>query len=154
MTSSTNDPRAVVIRYVKAVADGDLAVIRDSFAVDATWTYPGRLPLSGTWRGRDAIIDEFLVGAGALFGPGGAVIELGRVVAEGDTVVAEWTSDAVTITGAEYHNRCLGVFTVADGAITSVTEYADTLHTAQVLFPNSAAGEVSGPAAGQARRPA
>ena len=46
----TTDPAAVVTRYIHAVRDGDSDAIRDSFAEDAVWEYPGDLPLSGTWR--------------------------------------------------------------------------------------------------------
>ena len=131
---STADPKSVVVRYVEAVAAGDLPVIRDSFAEDATWHYPGDLPISGAWQGRDAIVDDFLGGAGALLRPETVVIRLTEVIAEGDRVVAEWTSDGVTVRGAEYHNRCAGVFTVRDGRIASVREYADTRHSAATLF--------------------
>ena len=53
---ATTDPAAVVTRYIHAVRDGDSGAIRDSFAEDAIWEYPGDLPLSGTWRGRDTIV--------------------------------------------------------------------------------------------------
>ncbi|AEW92423.1 MULTISPECIES: nuclear transport factor 2 family protein [Streptomycetaceae] len=130
------DPRTVVVRYVNAVAEGDLATIRDSFAADATWTYPGDLPLSRVWTGRDTIVDEFLGGAGALFAPGGAPrITLTNVVADGEQVVAEWTSRGVAAGGRAYDNACLGVFTVRDGRITSVREYTDTQHAERTLFP-------------------
>jgi hypothetical protein len=43
----TTDPAAVVTRYIYAVRDGDSGAIRDSFAEDAIWEYPGDLPLSG-----------------------------------------------------------------------------------------------------------
>jgi ketosteroid isomerase-like protein len=133
---TSDDPRTVVVRYVEAARDGMSAVIRDSFAKDATWEYPGDLPLSGTHRGIDAIVNEFLGGAGALMAPGtGVVIELTNVVAEGDQVVAEWTSRATARNGAAYHNRNAGIFTVKDGKIVSVREYTDTQHAAQVLFP-------------------
>ncbi|MGW7003215.1 nuclear transport factor 2 family protein [Streptomyces sp. NPDC054933] len=140
---STTDPKTVVIRYVEAVSAGDLPAIRDSFAEDATWNYPGDLPLSGVWKGRDAIVDDFLGSTGALLRPDTVVITLTQVIAEGDRVVAEWTSDAVTVGGAEYHNRCIGVFTVHEGRITSVREYADTRHTATALFPGHTAGQNS-----------
>jgi ketosteroid isomerase-like protein len=138
---ATTDPKTVVIRYIEAVIAGDLPAIRNSFAEGATWTYPGDLPLSGTWKGRDAIVDDFLGSAGALFRPGTVVIELTQVVVEGHRVVAEWTSDAIAANGAEYHNRCLGVFTVQNGRITSVREYADTRHTADALFPDLVNGQ-------------
>ena len=128
------DPKTVVIRYVEAARDGMSAVIRDSFAEDATWEYPGDLPLSGTYRGIDAIVNEFLGGAAALMAPG-VVLELTNVVAEGDQVVAEWTSRATARNGAAYRNRNAGIFTVRDGKIVSVREYTDTQHVAQVLLP-------------------
>ena len=131
-----NDPKTVVIRYVEAARDGMSAVISDSFAADATWEYPGDLPLSGTHHGIDAIVNEFLGGATALMAPGTkVVIELTNVVAEGDQVVAEWTSRATARNGQAYHNRNAGIFTVRDGKIVSVREYTDTQHAAQVLVP-------------------
>ncbi len=57
------------------------------------------------------------------------------MVAEGDQVVAEWTSRATARNGGAYHNRNAGIFTVRDGKIVSVREYTDTEHAAQILFP-------------------
>jgi uncharacterized protein (TIGR02246 family) len=133
--NTITDPKTVVVRYVEAVRDGDLALVRDSFAEDATWDYPGETPWSKVWHGRDTIVDEFLGGAGAKLVPATVVIALKHVIADGDQVVAEWTSDAVTVTGETYSNRCLGVFTVREGRIAAVREYADTQHIARVLFP-------------------
>jgi uncharacterized protein len=130
------DPKSVVVRYIEAARDGMSAVIRDSFAPDATWEYPGDLPLSGTYRGVDTIVDTFLGGAARLMAPGTRVtIELVNVIADGDQVAAEWTSRATTRNGTPYHNRNVGIFTVRDGTIVSVREYTDTQHAAQVLFP-------------------
>ncbi|MFF5440014.1 nuclear transport factor 2 family protein [Streptomyces achromogenes] len=132
---TTSDARAVVVRYVEAVRDGAADVIRDSFAEDATWHYPGSLPVSRVWQGRDEIVDAFLGSMGTVFVPGTMRIDLVGTIAEGDRVVAEWTAKATTVTGAAYDNRCLGVYTVRDGRITSVVEYADTHHVAETLFP-------------------
>ncbi|SRR6266498_446600 len=131
---TTADPASVVVRYIQAVRDGDLDTIASSFADDATWNYPGELPLSGTWRGRQAIVGDFLGGVGALLQPGSPLtIELTNVLSDGAQVVAEWTAHA-TARSAAYHNRNLGVFTVRDGRITSVREYPDTQHVQHVLF--------------------
>ncbi len=135
MTAGT-EPRAVVVRYVEAVRDGDTATIRATLAWDATWDYPGHLPISRVWHGRDAIVDEFLGGMGPAFVPSTLRIELLGTIAEGDRVVAEWTAKARTRHGGTYDNRCLGIFTVRDGVITAVTEYADTHHVAAALFPD------------------
>ncbi len=55
--------------------------------------YPGDVPLSGKWRGREAILNDFLGSLGGLLKPGSWVqIELTNVVSDGTQVVAEWTS--------------------------------------------------------------
>ena len=127
------DPKSVVIRYIEAARDGMSGVIRDSFAPDATWEYPGDLPLSGTYHGLDAIVDEFLAGAGKLLAE--VRLELGTVVAEGDLVAAEWTATGLSKDGVPYRNKNLGLFTVRDGKIVSVREYTDTRHAGQVFYP-------------------
>jgi len=139
----TTTGRDIVVRYVEAVRDGDAATVHASFAPDATWHYPGDLPISKVWHGRDAIINDFLGGMGPLLVPGTVKIDLVSTIAEGNRVVAEWTSTAKTVYGTSYDNRCIGVFTVHDGQITSVIEYADTRHVAAALFP----GETPAPAA-------
>ncbi|GAA3219339.1 nuclear transport factor 2 family protein [Nonomuraea helvata] len=133
--TTTTDPRTVVIRYIEAVRDGDAEIIHDSFAEDATWHYPGDLPISNVWQGRDAIINDFLGGMGPVLVPGTLEIELVSTIAEGDRVVAEWTSKARTVYGGTYDNRCIGIYTVRDSRIASVIEYADTRHVAAALFP-------------------
>ena len=136
MSSSSTEPRDVVTRYVEAARDGMSAVIASSFAEDATWDYPGDLPLSGTYHGVEAIVHTFLGGAAALMAPGSPVtITLTNVIADGDQVAAEWTSDAISHAGMAYHNRNVGIFTVKNGKITSVREYTDTLHAARAFFP-------------------
>ena len=67
------DPAAAVTRYINAVRDGDSSAIRECFAEDAIWDYPGDLPLSGTWRGRDSIVDDFLGTVGPALEPGSTV---------------------------------------------------------------------------------
>jgi uncharacterized protein len=129
------DAATVVVRYIDAVRDGDLDVVRGSFAPDATWDYPGDLPLSGTWRGADTIVGDFLGGVRTLLKPGAPLeLDLTSVISDGHQVVAEWTSRATARNGAAYHNRNLGVFTVRDGQITAVREYTDTQHVEHVLF--------------------
>lgn len=139
-TTPLTDPRAVVIRYVEAVRDGDAGTVYESFAPDATWHYPGSLPTSRIWQGRDAIVHDFLGSMGTVFEPGTVRIELVSTIAEGERVVAEWTSKARTVAGAVYDNRCVGIYTVREGRITSVVEYADTHHVAATLFPPEPAG--------------
>jgi uncharacterized protein len=137
MTDTTNtstDTRAVVERYVAAVEAGDGPAIRELFAAAATWRLFGDMPMSGTWRGRDTIIDEFLAGALRHYEPGSIRLEITAIVADGERAVVEWTSRARTRRGEPYENFCVGVFTVRDGKIQAVREYMDTAYATRMLF--------------------
>jgi uncharacterized protein len=129
------ESKAVVQRYVAAVAAGDAQTARELFAPSASWTLAaGDLPIAGTWEGRDVIIDEFLATAQSYYAPGSIDIEVTGMVAEGQRVVVQWTSRARTRTGRPYENDCIGVFTIADGQIQHVREYMDTLYARDVAF--------------------
>jgi uncharacterized protein (TIGR02246 family) len=131
---SETPSKTVILEYVAALQRGDGDAIRDSFAEDATWWLAGELPLSGTWRGRDQILDEFLTGALQYYEPGTVAFEVTNVVAEGEQVAMEWITRGRTAAGRDYENFYSAVFVVRDGRIQAVREYTDTLHAKQVLF--------------------
>jgi uncharacterized protein len=133
MSTSTSS-KAAVERYIGAVETGDERRIRDCFAEDAIWQLGGELPISGTWNGLDAIVDEFLATAMRYYAPGSVSLEVTGIVAEGDQVVMEWTSRARNRRGEPYENFCIGVFTVRDGKIQAVREYMDTLYAHRTAF--------------------
>jgi ketosteroid isomerase-like protein len=138
--TQTDEPKTVLRRYVAALQAGDEPAIRTAFADDATWTlHAGDLPISGTWRGRDAIIDEFLGSALRLYEPGSIAIEVTALIAEGDRVALQWTTRARTRDGSPYENGCIGIFTVRDGRIQTVREYMDTLYARDVAFATARA---------------
>jgi uncharacterized protein len=133
--NTQSESKAVVQRYVAAVAAGDAQTARELFTPGATWTLAaGDLPIAGTWEGRDAIIDEFLATAQSYYAPGSITIEVTGMIAEADQVVVQWTSRARTRAGRPYENGCIGVFTIADGQIQDVREYMDTLYARDVAF--------------------
>ena len=128
------DSKAVLCRYVDAVVAGDVDTIRDLFAPDAVWRLDaGDLPVSGTWTGREAIMNDFLAVAMSHYEPGTVEIEITAMLAELDQVVLQWTSRARARDGRAYENGCIGLFTVRDGRIQSVREYMDTLYASGVF---------------------
>jgi uncharacterized protein len=130
--------RAVLRAYLDALTAGALDAIAASFAEDATWSLHGNLPLSGTRRGRAAIMD-FLVAAGGLYEPGTQRFTFGEITAEGDRAVLEWrVRGTASATGRPYDNAYCGVFVIRDGQIAEVREYLDSLHAADVLFSGPA----------------
>jgi uncharacterized protein (TIGR02246 family) len=136
--STAANGRAVVERYLAAAQAGDAEVVREVFAENASWQLRGDLPISGSWNGRDAIVDEFLSTALSYYQPGSVSLEVTSVLADGDQVVVEWTSRARSRAGRPYENFCIGVFTVRDGRIHAVREYMDTLYAHRVAFSGSA----------------
>jgi uncharacterized protein (TIGR02246 family) len=125
------DGKTVIERYVAALNAGDSAAVADSFAEDAVWTLDGDLPISGTWEGRDAILNGFFGTAATLLDPTSTHVTVTRTLSEGDDVVLEWTSRARTANGDPYENHCIGVFTIANGKIKAVREYMDTGYAQQ-----------------------
>lgn len=128
------DSKTVAQQYVAAAEAGDEHAMRDLFAQDATWTLAGELPISGVWKGRAAIIDEFLATAMSHYEPGSISLEITGMIAEHDQVVMQWTSRARTRDGRKYENGCIGVFTIRKGKIQDVREYMDTLYAHNIAF--------------------
>jgi ketosteroid isomerase-like protein len=125
--------KTVLTAYVAALQAGDEDAVRNSFAPDATWKLAGELTISGTWEGRDAILDDFLATAWSLYEPGSVRLQITGMIAEGDRVALQWTSRARTLDGSAYENECIGIFTVRDGLIRSVHEYMDTHYAYRAL---------------------
>jgi uncharacterized protein len=132
--TTSADSRAVVQRYLDAVQVGDAQGVRELFAPDATWQLRGELPISGTRKGRDAILGESLATALGYYEPGSLDLEATSMVAEGEQVALEWVSRARTRAGEPYENFCIGVFTVRDRRIQTVREYMDTLYAHRATF--------------------
>ena len=134
MNHSTTAAERVVLRYFDALANGKQDVIRDSFAADATFSYPGELPMSGTWTGPDDIVDGFLAAAFRLLDPDAPVsIEITGVIAADPHVIVEWTSRGTVRNGNPYDNQNIAVYTVRDGKIATAREYANTQHWEHAL---------------------
>ncbi|MFB8212629.1 nuclear transport factor 2 family protein [Streptomyces sp. NPDC056010] len=127
-------PKDVVLDYMKTLAAGDMDRLRAFFDADVTWTLAGDLPVSGTWTGPDQIFDEFVATMTARLVPETVEMEFLGVIAEGERVLAEWRTRALTRKGARYDQHCLAVFTVRDGRIAAVREHFDTLHAHDVVF--------------------
>src|SRR4051794_39560129 len=97
--------RETIERYAEALQRGD--EVTGFFAENATWSLAGRLPLSGTWEGRDAILNDFLCQIGSLYEPGSISLEVTSLTAAEDRVALEWTSRARTSDGEPYENHCI-----------------------------------------------
>lgn len=90
-----------------------------------SWTVIGNAPLSGTYRGRQALVDELLVPLAQRL-DGHLVVTIDRMTATADTVVVQGRGRSRTRTGRDYNNTYCWVFVFRHDSIIEVTEYLDT----------------------------
>ncbi len=125
MTTSIDDNKALVRSFYEAGNRGDFDACFAIVADDIVWTNIGTTALSGTYRGKQTVMEELI---GPLFGrlENGIQSTVHRLVAEGDTVVALTSGQARTRDGEDYNNSYCQVIRIDAGQFVEVTEYFDT----------------------------
>ena len=132
---STETTRATVEAFYAALTTGKRDVVRSLLSDDCAWVPPSTAPFDGV-TGGDALAAEL----------GGAVVkrmfdiskpfnlEVRRILADGDIAVVQQRLTATAkATGEHYDNQYCWVYTVRDGRIVHMEEYADTLLAARVM---------------------
>ena len=129
---STDENKNLVRSFYEAGNRGDMDTCFNLIADDIVWTNTGTTALSGTYRGKDELMEKLL---GPLFGrlKAGISSEITGLVAEGDTVVALTSGVAETLEGVPYNNTYCHVIRIRDGQFVEVTEYFDTHLTGSVF---------------------
>ncbi len=117
--------KQVVLDFYEAGARGDMDSCFALLADDVSWTNIGSTKFSGTYAGKQALLEGLL---GPLFGQlkSGITSKIERLVAEGDMVVAQTSGTAETIDGTPYNNTYCQVIRIRGGQIAEVMEYMDT----------------------------
>lgn len=133
-TSLRPGSKEVVLALLDAYGRGDFEAAMELFADDATLWIPGRLPFSGTLKGKDAIYRENLLPSAQMSMPGSVTVEIGNVIAEGNRVAAEWVFGRTTLDGRKYRNVFFALFEVENGKVKSMREYLDTQYAMDMLW--------------------
>jgi len=108
-----------------AWASGDGMAFFNLLTDSATWTVMGSCPISGTYVGRQRLVEDALTPLREkLAGPPSPTVI--NIIAEGDTIVIQWTGKGTTKTGQPYKNSYCYVVQMEDGKITRGTAYLDT----------------------------
>lgn len=117
--------KQVVLDFYEAGARGDMDKCFDLLSDDVTWTNIGATKFSGTYAGKQTLMEQLL---GPLFGQlkAGISSKIERLTAEGDIVVAQTSGTAETLNGTPYNNTYCQVILIRDGKIAEVKEYFDT----------------------------
>ena len=117
--------RAVVEKFLAARAANDGAAIDALLTDDACWTPPGSVlkPVEG----REATVKALTGGAiGKFLDVSTVQRTVKKVIAEGDTAVVLQDLAAKTVSGGDYTNNYVWVYTCRDGKISRLDEYVDT----------------------------
>lgn len=108
-----------------SAANGDGMTFFNLLADTATWTVLCTCPISGTYVGRQQLIERALKPQRAkLAGPPTPTVI--NLIAEGDTVVIQWIGNGTTKTGQPYNNSYCYVVQIKNGRIVRGTAYLDT----------------------------
>ncbi len=124
---SLQDNKQTVRDYLAHFKNADVAKLTDAMSDDATWWLLGQPHLfAGAGTKSKADMQRML---GNLFGhmKDGLEMTIIGMVAEGDKVAAGIRSHADLKDGRVYENQYHMLFTLRQGKIVEVKEYADTL---------------------------
>lgn len=122
---SAEENKQIVQKFYDASNGGDMEACFNLVSDEVVWTNIGTTSLSGVFRGKDELTGKLL---GPLFGQLKAGIKMNvlRLIAEGDYVVAQASGEAETHDGRSYNNTYCWVIRLRGGKIVEVTEYIDT----------------------------
>ena len=127
-TAETN--KATVTRFFEALNAGDVNAIVDTYAEDGCVQTMGDTLISGVFdrdqiaRSAAGIFDVF---------PGGLRFDVQGMVAEGDKVAVEATSEGEHVSGQTYSNEYHFLFEFRDGKLLKLKEFMDTEQVTDVL---------------------
>ena len=117
--------KKIVQQFYEAGNRGDMETCFELIADDIEWTNMGNTVLSGTYCGKTELMEKLL---SPLFGElkQGIHMQVHRLVAEGDYVVAQTSGTAETLDGKPYNNSYCWIIKVQNGKFVEVTEYLDS----------------------------
>ena len=122
---SSGENKRIIQDAFTAWASGDGMAFFNLLADTATWTVMGSCPISGTYVGRQRLVEDALTPQREkLAGP--PIPTVLNLIAEGDTVVIQWVGKGTTKTGRPYNNSYCYVVQMDNGRIIRGTAYLDT----------------------------
>jgi uncharacterized protein len=122
---STVENKTLIQEAFTAWANGDGMAFFSLLADTAVWTVMGSCPISGTYIGRQRLVEDALVSQrGKLSGP--PTPTLLNLIAEGDMVVIQWVGKGTTKAGQPYNNSYCYVVHMENGRVIRGTAYLDT----------------------------
>jgi uncharacterized protein len=110
------------------------ATFVDNLAEDVRWIVTGQYSWSGSYDGKEAIINGLHGHLRTLLTERARTTAF-NVIAEGDYVVVEAKGDNLTRTGVRYDNEYCMVWQLENGKIKEIREYCDSALVEKALGP-------------------
>jgi ketosteroid isomerase-like protein len=123
---SMADNKQIVQQWFDCIARNDTEGLFALFADDIVYHLKGTMSLSGSYRGKQSIAEDFFIPWRKQI-DGNLIVTVDELIGEGDRVVALGRGKAKTIFGLPYNNDYAFVFRVRNGKIAEVIEYLDTV---------------------------
>jgi ketosteroid isomerase-like protein len=129
----TTHPNKLLMQAIFAgLAHGDAKPLTESMADDFCWTVTGGNAWSGTYCGKQTVMNELMRPLIANFAER-YTNTAHRFIADGDWVAVECQGKVMTRTGKRYDNRYCWVCRMEGGRLKEVIEYMDTELVARTL---------------------
>ena len=113
---SEQENKELMERGYAAFSSGDLDTVMSLFDDDIEWVQPGQSAVSGTFHGKTEVLEQF-----GRLAEKGLTVELKKLIAEGDTVVA-----ITQVTAGGETSEDADVFTIRNGKTVHVQVHGDT----------------------------
>lgn len=107
------------------LSKGNAEAFLGSIADDVRYTIIGTTKYSGTFNGKQELINNLLGPLTAQL-EGGIAVTPDNLIADGDYVAMQANGKAQSKNGRSYNNTYCHVFRIANGKVQEVTEYLDT----------------------------
>ena len=127
------ESKQLIESYFARISAGD-PTLPEMFHDDIVWWVPPGSDMAGTYTGRMAVLEMMGKGMALYSNTDPMSIHVEELVAEGDTVCAQFVLAAKTARGKDYRNHYHFVFKLRDAKIVLVKEYVDTHYAHRTLF--------------------
>jgi ketosteroid isomerase-like protein len=129
-TTNSETNKAIVTQFFDAMNRGDVKFIVNAYAESGCLQTMGNTLISGTYSK-----EQIAASAGGIFEvfPEGLKFTAQSMIAEGDKVAVEATSEGKHVSGQTYSNEYHFLFEFREGKLLKLKEYMDTERVTEVL---------------------
>jgi ketosteroid isomerase-like protein len=122
---SAAENKDLIRNMMAELGKGNSQAFLGAMAEDVRFTIMGTTKFSGTYNGKQDVVNKLLGPLSAQL-EGGLTITPDNFIAEGDFVAMLARGNSKAKNGKSYNNHYCQIFRVANGKVQEITEYLDT----------------------------